>query len=93
MTGLIDTLEKDGLVVRQDDTENRRITKVHLTADGRAFIEAMLPDYFECASETISSLAKTERKLLVNLLCKLQEQFDDSAEPNFHSQPLQNNSA
>ena len=73
MTGLIDTLEKDGLVVRSADSHDRRTTHVHLTPQGEAFVESMLPNYFQSVSEIIKPLSETERKLLVDLLLKLQE--------------------
>ncbi len=73
MTGLIDTLEKDGMVVRQMDENDRRAVHVRLTKQGHARIEGMLPDYFECVSRVMSPLSDRERKDLVRLLQKLQE--------------------
>jgi len=73
MTGLIDTLEKDGIVERQADTHDRRTIHVRLTAQGRENVEAMLPEYLQCVSHTISPLNQKERKELVRLLQKLQE--------------------
>ena len=73
MTGLIDTLEKDGMVARQADTHDRRTIHVRLTEQGRATLEAMLPDYFRCVSRILQPLNQRERKELVRLLQKLQE--------------------
>ena len=73
MTGLIDTLEKDGLVVRQADVHDRRTIHLHLTAQGQALVEAMLPDWFRCVSGIIQPLSVPERKQLVQLLQKIQE--------------------
>jgi len=73
MTGLIDTLEKDGMVVRQSDAHDRRTIHVSLTEQGRACLDAMLPDYFSCVSRIICPLSERERKELVRLLQKLQE--------------------
>ncbi|MCX6966936.1 MAG: MarR family transcriptional regulator [Verrucomicrobia bacterium] len=73
MTGLIDTLEKDGMVVRQADAHDRRTVHVSLTKQGQASLEAMLPDYFECVSRIMSPLNPRERKELVRLLQKIQE--------------------
>ena len=73
MTGLIDPLEKDGMVVRQTDARDRRALHVSLTEQGRANLEAMLPDYFECVSRIVSPLNGRERKELVHLLQKLQK--------------------
>ena len=73
MTGLIDTLEKDGMVVRLADPNDRRTVHIRLTEQGHAELEAMLPDYFECISRIMTPLNAHERKDLVRLLQKLQE--------------------
>lgn len=73
MTGLIDTLEKDGMVVRKPDSQDRRIIHVSLTELGCQTLEAMTPDYFKGVSKIISPLDPRERKELVRLLQKLQE--------------------
>ena len=40
MTGLIDRMEHDGLVVRRDDASDRRVQRINLTDKGR---EVMTP--------------------------------------------------
>jgi DNA-binding MarR family transcriptional regulator len=72
MTGLIDTLEKDRLVAREPDPVDRRTTHVRLTGEGRAVLEAMLPDYFQCVADLLEPLSEPERKTLVELLQKIQ---------------------
>ena len=73
MTGLVDTLEKDRLVIRQADAHDRRTINVHLTPLGHSFLEGMLPDWFRCVASIIQPLNEAERKRLVGLLHKLQE--------------------
>jgi len=73
MTGLIDTLEKDGMVLRQADAHDRRTVHVRLTEQGHSCLNAMLPDYFQCVSRIVSPLNGRERKELVRLLQKIQE--------------------
>jgi len=72
MTGLIDTLEKDGLVAREPDGNDRRTIHVRLTPEGRAVLEAMLPDYFQTVTDILRPLSEAERKQLVRLLQKIQ---------------------
>ena len=72
MTGLIDTLEKDRLVARKPDANDRRTIRVRLTKEGRAVLKGMLPDYFQCVSDILRPLSETERKQLVRLLQKIQ---------------------
>ncbi len=72
ITGLIDTLERDGFVARNADPDDRRIIHVVLTGAGRAFIGKMLPDYFRCVSAIIEPLDASEQRTLVQLLQKIQ---------------------
>lgn len=75
MTGLLDTLEKDGMIVRETDTRDRRTVHVRLTEQGRACIEGLIPGYFQGVSRILDPLSVPERKELVRLLQKLQEQL------------------
>src|ERR1700677_2387760 len=72
MTGLIDTLEKDGLVLRQADTNARRTLHVKLTPRGKAFIKKIAPGYFRRVSAILKPLNDIERKQLTKLLQKIQ---------------------
>ena len=72
MTGLVDTLEKDGLVTRKGDEQDRRAVLVQLTAAGRKLMSKMLPGYFAAVTEIMQPLNDTERKQLVRLLQKIQ---------------------
>ena len=73
MTGLIDTLERDGLVHREPDLADRRMLSVTLTKKGDAFIKALLPVHFRRITELMSPLNENERKTLVRLLNKIIE--------------------
>lgn len=73
MTGLVDTLEKDGLVAREPDLDDRRVVRVRLTQAGQNFLDGMLPEYFRAVSAIIQPLSETERKQLVRLLMKVQQ--------------------
>jgi len=71
MTGLIDTLERDGLVKREADPDDRRMMPVKLTPKGRKLLEEMLPGHFRLMAEVMGSLSEVERKTLVRLLNKI----------------------
>ena len=73
MTGLIDTLERDGLVHRESDRADRRMLSVTLTRKGDAFIKALLPVHFRRITELMSPLNESERKTLTRLLNKIIE--------------------
>jgi DNA-binding MarR family transcriptional regulator len=71
MTGLIDTLERDGLVKREPDLNDRRMMSVNLTPKGHALLEKILPKHFQRMAELMQPLSEDERKTLVQLLGKI----------------------
>jgi DNA-binding MarR family transcriptional regulator len=71
MTGLIDTLERDGLVRREPDPNDRRMMSVELTSEGESFIKGMLPGHFRLMAQLMEPLSETERKTMVGLLHKV----------------------
>lgn len=71
MTGLVDTLERDGLVRRIPDQNDRRMMIVELTAQGEKRLLAILPDHFRRMAWLMAPLAENERKVLVSLLTKV----------------------
>lgn len=73
MTGLIDTLEKDGLVKREPDPKDRRMMSVELTPKAHEFMAAMLPGFFRRIAGFMSGLSESERRTFVHLLGKIQE--------------------
>ncbi len=74
MTGLVDTLERDGFVKREPDQDDRRMMSVRLTARGEKFLREFLPGHFKITSSVTSTLTEAERKTLVRLLGKIQQQ-------------------
>jgi DNA-binding MarR family transcriptional regulator len=71
ITGLVDTLEKDGLVTRRHDSGDRRMMLVHLTPKGHAMLQEILPGHFKQMATQMAPLSEHERKTLVRLLNKL----------------------
>jgi DNA-binding MarR family transcriptional regulator len=72
MTGLIDTLERDGFVRREHAPDDRRMMLVRLTADGRSFLDRILPGYFRRVRALMAHTTVDDRKALVGLLGKIQ---------------------
>lgn len=73
MTGLIDTLERDGFVRREHTLDDRRMMLVRLTAEGRGYFEKILPAYFRQVAGVMSQLTVADRKALVALMGKIQQ--------------------
>ena len=78
LTGIVDRLEEKGLVVRERDTEDRRIVYVKLTAKGQKLYKTSIPTFENILSHLFEPLDKEEQKELGSLLKKL------SAQPNTH---------
>ena len=66
-------LERDGIVSRESDSEDRRTVLVRLTDTGRSLLERMLPDYFESVTRIMKPLNASQRKQLVGLLQQIQQ--------------------
>lgn len=73
MSGLVDTLEKDGFVRRADDPNDGRGVIVHLTRNGERFLRKMLPDHFQRTAALLEVLTKAERHQLAELLGRVHE--------------------
>lgn len=86
MTGLIDTLERDGLVRREADTHDRRMMRVCLTPKGREFLSQLMPSQFKRMADVMSGLSEGERRTLVELLNKIYQRAAELNTPA-HSAP------
>jgi DNA-binding MarR family transcriptional regulator len=71
MTGLLDTLEKDGMVARAALRHDRRAVGVQLTPHGASVLEAVLPDYLRCIAQLMEPLGAGETRTLISLLEKI----------------------
>jgi MarR family 2-MHQ and catechol resistance regulon transcriptional repressor len=69
MTLVVDNLEKRGLVSRHRRSDDRRCIDVHLTDQGRALIELILPPHVEQVVVSISPLAP-EEQIQLSALCR-----------------------
>jgi DNA-binding MarR family transcriptional regulator len=71
ITNRIDRVEREGLVKRLPDPNDRRGTIVRLTAKGRSLADRAIKLHFEALTETLSALNRAERDQLAALLSKL----------------------
>jgi MarR family 2-MHQ and catechol resistance regulon transcriptional repressor len=69
MTMVIDNLERDELVRRERDRNDRRVIHVHLTEAGSQKIEDILPGHVAALVEEFSILSAAEQEML-GALCK-----------------------
>ena len=71
MTTVIDNMERDGLVRRERDAQDRRVIHVHLTEAGTAKIEAVLPGHVAALVDEFKILSAGEQETLGGLCKKL----------------------
>lgn len=71
VTGLVDTLERSGLVTRTPSADDRRMMLVQLTPRGDKLLSKILPSHFRQMAWLMQPLSEEERKLLLGLLTKI----------------------
>jgi DNA-binding MarR family transcriptional regulator len=71
LTGLVDRLVSDGQVGRRPDPDDRRSTRVALTAQGKARFDAMTPAHEAWVNGMLDGLNDEEMQHLHDLLGKL----------------------
>lgn len=76
MTSLIDGLEREGLVQRIFDPEDRRRATVRLTSAGIAKLDAVMPDYYSRLRQCMRGLDEKSRLLLQQMLTQLHNGID-----------------
>lgn len=72
VTGLVDRLERQGLVVRAE-REDRRATAVRLTPAASRLLDTITPRHTELLRELTDCLTTKEKQTLIQLLSKLRK--------------------
>lgn len=75
MTGLLDALERQGLIERIIGKEDRRVIFVKLSKKGKSLLARMTPGYFKCISQMTSVLREEERKRIVASMQKIKTEL------------------
>jgi MarR family 2-MHQ and catechol resistance regulon transcriptional repressor len=71
MTVVVDNLEREGLVRRADDPDDRRAFHVILTVKGKKLFDAIFEKHAAFVTRTVSALTESEQEELARLLKKL----------------------
>jgi MarR family transcriptional regulator, organic hydroperoxide resistance regulator len=71
VTGIIDRMEREGLVTRERSKEDRRVVYIRLTAKGRKLAEEIPVEPMEIFRGALESLTAQETKDLMRILGKL----------------------
>lgn len=68
----IDRLEKDGLIVRERDTQDRRVVYSRLTEKGLTTVDTAFAEHLDNENRMLGGLSPSERRQLARLLRKLE---------------------
>jgi DNA-binding MarR family transcriptional regulator len=79
VTGLLDTLQRQGLVRRIPHPDDRRMLLIELTETGRTVLRKTWRTHFPAQTEMMSVLSDSEKETLVRLLGKLQAHLEARA--------------
>lgn len=79
VTGLLDTLQRQGLVKRVPHPDDRRMLLIELTDKGREVLRTTWPANFPARTEMLSVLTDDEKETLVRLLGKLEAHLEARA--------------
>jgi len=71
VTGITDGLEKEGLVLREVDSNDRRVFRVRLTAEGKRQFRRMAAEHEQWIIDLFGSLGTKQKRQLTELLGEL----------------------
>jgi DNA-binding MarR family transcriptional regulator len=78
MTGILDTLERNGYIERRRHPTDRRRVNLHLTPEGRRVRDDVAPRLFEQHQTWTAPLTKAERVELTNGLARLSDHLRET---------------
>lgn len=79
-SGVVDRLERDGLVERQPAAHDRRVVLVHVTPAGRARMDRLWPQYVDGIHRIMEPLSDEDRERLNELLDRLAGRENEDVE-------------
>lgn len=71
MTGLLDRMERDQLVVRRADPQDRRAQRIHLTETGRAVRKPTLTAVDRTLTRVLAGVSETDLSRMKDLLRRI----------------------
>ncbi|MFE6869007.1 MarR family winged helix-turn-helix transcriptional regulator [Kitasatospora sp. NPDC057692] len=77
-TGVIDWLEKRGLITRTREVRDRRSTPIEITPTGEAFVADAVPVFEDACRDLVATLSDRDREDLQRILDKLWVHLKDS---------------
>jgi|SRR5581483_7324418 len=75
MTGVLDQLQRQGLITRTANPRDRRSILIELTTNGRAVIDTVCPPLIDIENDCMATLTPNERATLLKLLGKVEQRI------------------
>lgn len=76
ITGLIERLEKEDLVVRKADPSDKRVFRVSLTGKAIMLMNSFIPVHNNYVHKIMSALDRDEKEVFISLLEKIKKGLD-----------------
>lgn len=76
ITRILDKLERRGLIRRQVDSLDRRVSLIYLTKEGREIKPSLLPLAHHALEQALNGLSEEEKTVLQNLLNRISDNLD-----------------
>jgi MarR family transcriptional regulator, negative regulator of the multidrug operon emrRAB len=73
VTGLLDVLEREGMIQREHAEHDRRMIRVRLTCRGREYLDSILPDYYRRVADLMGDLSEEEERTLTDMLRRVRQ--------------------
>ena len=77
LTTLVDRMERDGLVQRVNNENERRAKEIRLTQNGRELTPKVIGEYRPSLHQMMSRLAPEEQRMITDLLTRLKEKLEE----------------
>lgn len=87
VTGIIDRMEREALVVRERSKEDRRVVHIKLTAKGQALAREIPLEPMEIFKNALETLNAQETKELMRILTKLAKRVKQAVRRNVGEEP------
>lgn len=71
ITYVVDKLEKKNLILRTPNQEDRRITQVSITEEGKTMMNEIFPGHVQAVQRILAGLDTTEKEEMISQLKKL----------------------
>jgi len=80
VTGLLDGLEREGLIERKNHPKDRRMVMTSMTQKGIELMEMVLPKHFLLISRIMQGLSEGDRQMLISYIERINAEIQNSAE-------------